>query len=128
MVEPSDVDLEDLVSASGGSANDLNVDSKLELAQKVKTLGSLKLDDEGRMLISCPAYTSSNTDYICGIFPLPDPGGEGFKQVCTGPNMEIYDGSRLGSGRKCSRNCPYNPSRLDESGNDEDDDSGGLFS
>ncbi|QUJ71939.1 hypothetical protein [Haloarcula marismortui] len=126
-MDPEDVDLEDLINSSSGSVDDLNVDSKLELAQKVKTLGSLKLDDEGRMLISCPAYTSSNTDYICGIFPLPDPGGDGFKQVCTGPNMEIYKDSSLGSGRACASNCPYNPARLDES-SDDGDDSGGLFS
>jgi len=127
MVDPSDVELEDLIGASGSSADDLDVSSKLELAQKVKTLGSLKLDDEGRMLISCPAYNAINKDFICGIFPLPDPDGNGFKQVCTGPTITISNDSDLQSGKSCSGSCPYNPARLDESSDDSDDDSGGLF-
>ncbi|WP_436935736.1 hypothetical protein [Halovenus marina] len=127
-MNPEDVDLEDLIESSDSSADDLNVSSKSELADKVISLGSVKLDDEGRMLISCvggsPARGRGN--YICGIFPLPDPNGDGFKQVCTGPTMRYSDG-KVYSGDIAFSSCPYNPGRLNDDTGSDDSDGGGLF-
>jgi hypothetical protein len=126
MVEPDDIDLEDLISASGNSEEDFDVESRLELVEKVLALGSLKLDDEGRMLISCPGRTSGSNEYVCGIFPVPDPDGDGFKQVCTGPTMSLYNGSELSAGTKCASDCPFSPRRLEEDSNESDNSGGWL--
>lgn len=125
MVEPEDIDLEDLVSGGGGE--DVSSMTLTDVAKKVATEGVVYIDDKGKMLIKCPEYNWRNGCVICPVYPMPDPDTGGTKQVCGGPCMQIPDSGpaeRVSDSPKSS--CAYNPDRLG-GGSNSDDGSGGLF-
>lgn len=122
MVDPNDVDLEQLISGAESSSDVKNMSFK-DVGRKVATEGSVYLDDKGRMLVKCPEYNSSSSCNVCALYPLPDPEGGGTKMVCSGPLMEVHNNEAV---RRVSASpdsaCSYNPDRLGGS-----NDSGGWF-
>lgn len=102
IMDPDDIDITDLIDDSDDNEDDLpDIENmtREQIINYVHTFGSLPLDDYGRMLILCSSYSGGQ---ICGIYPIPDPNGNGSVMVCTGPlNTNNH-----------SKGCAYNPRRL----------------
>lgn len=77
----SDIDLEDLIDTDDQGSPSIEEMSGPELEEYVMKMGSVPLDDQGRMLISCP---NNPNPAFCGLYPVPGPDGE-LKIDCTGP-------------------------------------------
>ncbi|QUJ71937.1 hypothetical protein [Haloarcula marismortui] len=113
MVDPDDIDLEQLVS--GGSVSGISGGMDLEdVGRKVATEGSVSLDDQGRMLVKCSSHTSNHGCYVCGLHPMPDPESGDMKIVCTGPLMYVNDSDDVRRKSKSpGSKCVYSPERLE---------------
>lgn len=110
MVDPEDIDLEQLVSGGGEDVSSYSLE---DVFNKVATEGVVYLDDKGKMLIKCPCtHISSSNIKMCAVYPMPDPDGDGSKMVCSGPLMR--DGNRIN--KAPSNNCSYSPDRLENDG------------
>ena len=127
MVDPEDVDLEDLISNSSSDSGMEDYDLK-DVFKKVYAEGVVYLDDQGRCLVKCPANDGNNS--VCAVYPMPDPSG-GQEMKCSGPLIREYTSasspdvgvkrSDLGPHESC-RYCAHGEGR-----SDEDNSDGGLL-
>jgi hypothetical protein len=74
-------DLDDFVPDDDGGTPDIADMSPRELEEYVMKMGSVSLDEQGRMLISCP---NNANPAFCGLYPVPGPEGD-VEIQCTGP-------------------------------------------
>jgi hypothetical protein len=123
MVDPDDVDLEDLISDSSKDTGLEGYDLK-NVFKKVYTEGVVYLDDQGRCLVKCPANDGNNS--VCAVYPMQSKKG-GQEMVCSGPLIREFSSSTspdigvkrsdLAPHESC-RYCPSGEGRSDEEDGD----------